>query len=178
MFVQVYFHHTRRAYDRHVTKTLGFLLAEAYGDTFGQPGTFPPPTNKENVEEYLKWTDNRVFQAIDMDNAGPDGKLIRHRKHDRRVHETSLFPETKDMDYIVEILPELSEVDGWLDKADSSWYKFEKSADIRIATKDEGLDTNPVPLSTRSSLVKALEEVTQRRIYVPFERQRKGEQAS
>lgn len=174
MFVQVYFHHTRRAYDRHVTKTLGFLPAEAYGDSFGQPGTFPPPTNKENVEEYLKWTDNRVFQAIDTDSAGPDGKLIRNREHDRRVHETSLFPETKDVDEIYSVFEKVRGLGGWVDKADSSWYKFEKSADIRIATKDEGLDTNPVPLSTRSSLVKALEEVTQRRVYVPLEGKEKA----
>ena len=26
MFVQVYFHHTRRAYDHHVTRTLSYLL--------------------------------------------------------------------------------------------------------------------------------------------------------
>jgi hypothetical protein len=71
-----------------------------------------------------------------------------------RLHE-ELFPKVKDLG-------------AWIDKADSSWYKFEKSADIRIAVTDSGVDTNPVPLSARSSLVQALHEVTQRRIYVPI----------
>jgi hypothetical protein len=61
-------------------------------------------------------------------------------------------------------------------KADSSWYKFDKSADIRVATTDRGIDSKPVPLSQRSSLVRALEEVTQRRAYVPFEYKEKAEE--
>lgn len=175
MFVQVYFHHTRRAFDRHVTRTLAFLLHQEYGDAFGERGTFPPPTSRENLEQYLEWTDHRVWRAIDTDSAGPDGMLIRNRHHDRRVHETSLFPSTKDIDRLYEkIFPAVAELGAWIDKADSSWYKFEKSADIRVATIDEGVDTNPVPLSTRSSLIQALEEVTQRRVYVPFEGKEKA----
>lgn len=169
MFVQVYFHHTRRAFDRHVTKTLGFLLDQEYGDSLVERGTFPPPTSRENLEQYMGWTDNKVWRAIDMDAAGPDGMLIKNRQHDRRVHETPLSPATNDLDRLHEdILPAVRKLGGWVDKADSSWYKFEKSADIRIATTDEGVDTNPVPLSTRSSLIQALEAVTQRRVYVPF----------
>jgi HD superfamily phosphohydrolase len=175
MFVQVYFHHTRRAYDRHVTRTLSFLLGNEYGDRFGQRGTFPPPTNRENLELYVGWNDSKVWRAIDTDVAGPDGLLIKVRNHDRRIHETSLFPKTKDLDRLhEEILPRVRELGAWVDKADSSWYKFEKSADIRIATRDSGIDSRPVPLSTRSSLIQALEEVTQRRVYVPAESKEKA----
>lgn len=175
MFVQVYFHHTRRAYDRHVTKMLRFLLEREYGEQSGQRGTFPPPTNRANLESYFGWNDARVWRAIDTDAAGPDGMLIRTRRHDRRVHETSLFPNTKDVDRLYEdVLPQVKDWGAWIDKADSSWYKFEKSADIRIATSDEGVDLSPVPLSTRSSLIQALEEVTQRRVYVPLEYKEKA----
>lgn len=169
MFVQVYFHHTRRAYDRHVTKALSFLLEQEYGEQFGQRGTFPPPTDRANLESYFGWNDPRVWRAIDTDTAGPDGMLIKNRSHDRRVYETSLFPKPKDSDHFyLKVLPKVQELGAWIDMADSSWYKFEKSADIRIATSDEGVDPSPVPLSTRSSLIQALQEVTQRRVYVPL----------
>jgi len=58
MFVQVYFHHTRRAYDHHVSRVLSYLLAQEYGDRYGERGTFPPPRSAEgqsteqNLEEY------------------------------------------------------------------------------------------------------------------------------
>lgn len=175
MFVQVYFHHTRRAFDRHVTRTLEFLLQQEYGASFGRPGIFPPPTSRQNLEQYMGWTDHKVWRAIDTDTAGPDGMLIKHRRHDRCVHETSLFPSTKDLDRLHEdIVPALEGLGAWVDKADSSWYKFEKSADIRIATSDTGVDTRPVPLSTRSSLIQALEEVTQRRVYIPVDSKQKA----
>jgi HD superfamily phosphohydrolase len=170
MFVQVYFHHTRRAYDHHVTKALGYMLEKEYDDAFGQRGAFPPPTSRENLDKYLQWNDSKIWRAIDCDGAGPDGCLIKERRHDRRVHETSPFPQTKDLDRLYEqILPKLQELGAWVDKADSSWYKFEKSADIRIAATDSGVDASPVPLSALSSLVQALQEVTQRRVYVPFD---------
>lgn len=169
MFVQVYFHHARRAFDRHVTRTLAFLLEEAYGDDFGHARTFPPPTSAENLNRYLAWTDHRVWHAIDSDRAGLDGNLIKTRRHDRCVHQTSLFPETKDVERLhEEILPTVRECGAWVDKADSSWYKFDKPSDIPIATSDTGIDDHPVPLSSQSSLIQALEQVTQRRVYVPF----------
>jgi hypothetical protein len=181
MFVQVYFHHTRRAYDHHVTQVLGYLLAQEYGDKYGERGTFPPPkdagdqTARQNLEEYLRWTDPRVWQAIDNDAAGPDGEKIKKRRHDRRVYETSHVPSAAEWDELVEkIVPKLDEIDGYIDKADNSWYKFDKSTDIRVATSDQGIDPAPVLLSARSSLVRALEGVTQRRVYVPWDGKEKA----
>ncbi|MCW5980999.1 MAG: HD domain-containing protein [Bryobacteraceae bacterium] len=184
MFIQVYFHHTRRAYDRHVTGVLGHLLAQEYGDRYGARGTFPPPSGDEvrtavqNLDEFLRWTDPRVWQAIENDSAGPHGVLIKSRHHDRRVHETSHFPSTPELDHFYEVaLPKLRTMGGYVDKADNSWYKFDKSADIRVATSDRGIDPAPVPLSERSSLVRALEEVTQRRVYVPWASKEKAKRA-
>ena len=173
MFVQVYFHHTRRAYDHHVTRVLRYLLEKEYGGKYGERGMFPPPTGvgvADNLAEYLQWNDIRIWHAIDRDLAGPDGKRIKMRQHDRRVYETSPFPSLAEWDELMEkIVPKLGEIDGYIDKADNSWYKFEKSVDIRVATSDRGIDDKAVPLSARSSLVRALEKVTQRRVYVPWE---------
>ena len=183
MFVQVYFHHTRRAYDHHVTGVLAHLLDQEYGEMYGGKGTFPPPgegggrTAVQNLEEYLKWTDPRVWQAIDNDLAGEHGCRIRSRRHDRRVYETSHFPSTSEWDEFIErIVPKLGDIKGYIDKADNSWYKFDKSADIRVATTDQGIDPAPVHLSARSSLVRALGEVTQRRVYVPWEGKEKAKE--
>ncbi len=184
MFVQVYFHHTRRAYDHHLTGVLKHLLVQAYGDRFGQSGAFPPPCqadarqNQESLAEYLRWTDPRVWQAIDAGCAGPDGNRIQDRRHDRRIYETSHFPSPHEWDeFYEEVVPKLEPLGGYTDKADNSWYRFEKSADIRVATSDRGIDPSPVPLSDRSSLVRALEEVTQRRVYVPWENKARARQA-
>ena len=180
MFVQVYFHHTRRAYDHHVTRVLSYLLEKEYGDKYGERGTFPPPHDNggavaDNLAKYLQWNDTLVWHAIDGDVAGPDGERIKLRRHDRRVYETSHFPSTAEWDEFVEkIVPRLGEINGYIDKADNSWYKFEKSADIRVATTDRGIDDSSVPLSARSSLVRALEKVTQRRVYVPWEGKEKA----
>ncbi|HEX3685522.1 MAG TPA: HD domain-containing protein [Bryobacteraceae bacterium] len=178
MFIQVYFHHTRRAYDRHVTRVLKYLLEQAYGNKYGEAGTFPPPeqtgesTALENLEEYLRWTDPRVRQTVDEGRAGPDGERIRKRHHDRRIHETSNFPSADEWDRFYSLEQRLKALGGWVDKADSSWYKFEKLADIRVAVSD---DAAPVPLSSISSLVRALQAVTQRRVYVPLESQAEAE---
>jgi hypothetical protein len=181
MFVQVYFHHTRRAYDHHVTGVLKYLLEREYADSHGESGAFPPPTGTEarpalgHLEEYLRWTDSRIWQAIDNDAAGPDGERIKKRRHDRCIHETSHFPSTHEMDRFYEVVvPRLQPLGGYIDKADNSWYKFEKSADISVATTDGGIDPAPVSLSARSSLVRALEAVTQRRVYVPWESKQKA----
>jgi uncharacterized protein len=184
MFVQVYFHHTRRAYDHHITRVLSHLLSDEYGDRYGERGTFPQPRTADdrvtaaNLCEYLRWTDQLVWQAIEDGEAGTDGERIKTRRHDRRIHETSLFPSTRELDRFYEaVLPKVQPFGGYVDKADNSWYKFDKSADIRVATTDRGIDSAPVPLSERSSLVRALEEVTQRRVYVPWDSKEKAKKA-
>jgi HD superfamily phosphohydrolase len=181
MFVQVYFHHTRRAYDHHVTQVLGYLLGQEYGEKYGERGRFPPPrdagdqTVRQNLEEYLRWTDPRVWQAIENDAAGPDGRKIRERKHDRSVRETPLFPSRDEIaEFYEEVVPRLTPLGGRVDKAGNSWYKFEKTADIRVAMSDRGIDPAPVLLSARSSLVRALEDVTQWRVYVPWDSKEKA----
>ena len=48
MFTQVYFHHTRQAFDHHVEQMLSFLLREEYGEP-----KFPLP-DATGIVEYLK----------------------------------------------------------------------------------------------------------------------------
>ncbi len=52
MFIQVYFHKTRRIYDLLLDKFLSSVLPE---------GTFPPP---DKIEKFLKWDDVRVNQLV------------------------------------------------------------------------------------------------------------------
>ena len=50
MFIQVYFHKTRRYLDKALVSSLKFILPE---------GKYP-----DNIDEYLKWDDNRVLNLI------------------------------------------------------------------------------------------------------------------
>lgn len=49
MFTQVYFQHTRRAYDNHILEAMKLLLQSEYGQD-----TFLPPTEEKNGEKYIK----------------------------------------------------------------------------------------------------------------------------
>jgi len=58
MFIQVYFHKTRRIYDYYLTAFLKDFLCEQYPQWNGY---FPPP---ENLDDYLSLDDNTVLEAI------------------------------------------------------------------------------------------------------------------
>ncbi|NSW93005.1 MAG: HD domain-containing protein [Firmicutes bacterium] len=58
MFIQVYFHKTRRIYDYYLTAFLKDFLCEQFPQWNGY---FPPP---ENLDDYLSLDDNTVLEAI------------------------------------------------------------------------------------------------------------------
>lgn len=176
MFTQVYFHHTRRAYDHHITEVLKFVLEQDYRSRGEQPSqTFLPPTavddnqSRSNLERYLNWTDPVVWEMIDTGRAGPHGDLIRLRRHDRVVARTSATPTPKEvLSLQKDTLPMVADLGGWLDLADAAWYKFDK-AGIFVT---DGRKTYELP--DRSAVVKGLEPVFQARVYVPLDREEKA----
>ncbi|HEY6343100.1 MAG TPA: HD domain-containing protein [Bryobacteraceae bacterium] len=171
MFTQVYFHHTRRAYDHHITEVLKFVLERSYRDHDERPlQTFLPPESgavdesTENLKRCLAWTDPMVWDLIDSSKAGPHGELIRLRRHDRVVARTSATPTPKEvLELQRDILPKVANLGAWLDLADSAWYKFDK-AGIFVT---DGKHTYELP--ERSAVVKGLEPFFQARIYVPVD---------
>ena len=84
MFVQVYFHKTRRYFDKIFLKALECILPK---------GKYP-----KNVDEYLKWDDDMVFQKIreHMDD-NVECKNIIQREVYSCVFETKAHPSDGDL---------------------------------------------------------------------------------
>lgn len=162
MFTQVYFHHTRRAYDHHIEDALKILLKKS------QKGTekFPSPTSKDNIKNYLEWDDWKVLGLIKENEADEPGKIIINREHARRIYETQEVPTEEELTKWEEIRKRLSGKISFLDNAENSWYKFDKT-DLNVI-KDQSSTKEVIPLSELSSVIHGLRPIKQKRIYVPF----------
>lgn len=170
MFTQVYFQHTRRAYDHHSLQALKYLLAEHQKQTeFENKGVFPPPTSVDNIKEYLKWHDWRVLGLISDGRAGEHGQIIINRTHYRHVFETPEIPTPADLDFADEIQMALGDNVGFVDRASNSWYKIDRT-DVPVLLRPGHADEQLIRLSTCSSVVNGLKPVEQTRIYVPMEK--------
>jgi len=168
MFTQVYFQHTRRAYDYHLGEAVKSLLAQAQKDTdLEKKDAFPPPTTRENIEAYLRWNDWRVLGLINNGEGEKHGKLLRERRHFRCVYQTPEVPSQEDLEFAEHVSSTLGDLVGFEDTASSSWYKFD-SADIPVLLRPGQGDEELTALSRLSSVVKGLKAVNQRRVYVPY----------
>ncbi len=170
MFTQVYFQHTRRAYDHHLAVAMKSLLSEAQkGTELETKDAFPPPTSKEHVKSYLDWNDWRVLGLVNDGNGGEDGRILRERAHHRRVFETPEEPSRDDLELAEFVWSELGVDGAFVDKAEKSWYKFD-STDIPILLFPGKGDEELTTLSRRSSVVHGLKAVNRSRIYASYER--------
>ncbi len=170
MFTQVYFQHTRRAYDYHLGEAVKSILAQAQNDTdLDKKYAFPPPITPKNIEAYLEWNDWRVLGLINDGKGEEHGKLLRERRHYRRVYETPEVPSQDDLEFAEHVSSTLGDLVGFEDTASSSWYKFD-SADIPILLRPGEGGEKLSALSHLSSVVRGLKAVNQRRIYVPYDK--------
>lgn len=65
---------------------------------------------------------------------------------------------------------------GFVDEAEKSWYKFGKE-DVNILLENNKRNSRKaVLLSSMSSVVRGLNAVRQKRVYVPIERKRDAEE--
>lgn len=169
MFTQVYFQHTRRAYDHHIADLLRLLLSiqQKEDSQVDEKDKFPPPTSEDNLKKYLNWDDWKVFGMVSEGYSGEVGNIVRLRKHYRKVFQTGEIPSQTELIFTEQIGKELEKagITGFVDNATSSWYKMGQE-DISIC--EEG-KRDVVPLSTISSIVRNISPVMQHRIYVPVE---------
>ena len=156
MFTQVYFHHTRRAFDYHIGQALKEIL-RTQGNEF-----FPSPTTKENVQEYLKWDDWVVYGLIKDGLGGRHGEILQNRNHDRNIHQTPEIPTGEELTLFDQINAALGSKVTYIDKSESSWYKFGKE-DVHVLFDENDFAKH---LSFYSTVVKGLNPVMRRRIYV------------
>jgi len=166
MFTQVYFHRTRRAYDRHATLAIKELLRKHQAGSLPNPDVFPPPTSLKNIEAYLTWDDWRVQGMICSGLAGDHGDRLLNRDHYRCVYETPEQPRPADADLMQQIQQRLGTMPWFLDTAEKSWYKFEKADEIEVLLRPGLADETLVPLGIQSAVVHGLKAVNQSRVYV------------
>jgi uncharacterized protein len=171
MFTQVYFHHTRRIYDYHITEVMKELLkASSDGSCNNSVKHLPPPISKANIDAYLKWDDWVVLGMIRDKKAGNHGDIILSRDHYRRVYYTSETPTEQELDMTLAIQNALGDHVGCVDSASQSWYKFD-SSDVPLVENIGQSDEHFLTLSRRSSVVSGLKKVDLRSIYVPIKYQ-------
>ncbi|AFV10529.1 metal-dependent phosphohydrolase [Thermacetogenium phaeum DSM 12270] len=175
MFTQVYFQHTRRAYDYHLVQLMKDLLKSNAEGSDAQEGIFPPPTSVDNVTCYLKWDDWRVYGLLQSGLGGPHAELIRKRKHHRSVFQTTEVPTVEDLSLLEEICSELGELVCFVDEAENSWYKFGREDIYVLPEKSKKNARKTKLLSAISSVVHGLKPIKQKRVYVPWERKREAE---
>lgn len=160
MFSQVYFHRVRRAYDHHVEKAMKSILSK-YGE---KSGYFPPPVDKDNLNKYIDYDDWKMFGLIKEGYSDEHGDKILKRNHDKCVFQTSEAPTDRELDQIKDIFDRFQTEISFDDSAEKSWYKTGKE-DILILDESERLQ----PLSAMSSIVKSMQPIKQKRIYVEAE---------
>jgi hypothetical protein len=84
------------------------------------------------------------------------------------VFQTAETPTEEEIQLAQRIQSVLGARIGFVDLAESSWYKFD-SADIPLLLRPGQGDEELTTLSTRSSVVKGLKPIERRRIYVPLD---------
>lgn len=84
LFLDVYFHKTRRIMDIHLTEFLRSLL----------PGEKYP----KNLKTFLKWDDNRVMEFIRKSKDRPHTGRLLKRQHYRVVSETTDHPQPEEIE--------------------------------------------------------------------------------
>lgn len=171
MFTQVYFHHTRRAYDHHIANAeKEILLKLNYKD-----GKMKPPDNKENINDYLDWDDWKVGNLIKENKDLNDCNIIIERTHDRCVYHTNEFPNIEDLEKFDNAYEKLSqEINiSFIDKSEKSFYNI-GNEDIKILKENESGKGEILPLSQLSNAIRNIQAIKQKRIYVPFNEQKKA----
>lgn len=158
MFIQVYFHKTRRAYD---------LLLSEYLPTKLPGGVFPPP---DDLNSYLKWDDIRVIQCLQDDlEMHRAAKAIMTRNHYREVHSTTDYPKAEEIMEFNGIHNRLrSEILGGnesaliLDDASISPHRFRKASfEVRGHTSGEFM-----PIHEVSPLINSVNPIHKLRLYL------------
>jgi HD superfamily phosphohydrolase len=161
MFLQVYFHEIRRAYDLHLIDFLKTLLPD---------GRFPL-----KVEDYLSLDDYLVFHRIreEIEKKGDNknlAEIIFNRKHFEKVKEhPTVRPTEKEVTLFEKNYEKLNNKFPGIkmDKAEDAPNKFKKEF-FYLREKDfRNAKDKWVEITNRSEIVKQLEQVTKYRLYAP-----------
>ena len=113
MFLQVYFHKTRLAYDIHLRDCLGTLLPN---------GQFPEPVG-EGLDRYLEWDDWKVLGLLSAGKGGEHGRRLAERDHYREVYHTPEVANQEEIEKLKQVRETLGSMVAAEEFAEKSWYK-------------------------------------------------------
>ncbi|MFW6041350.1 MAG: HD domain-containing protein [Thermoplasmatota archaeon] len=147
MFSQVYFHKTRRAYDK--------MLQEAIIHTIGE---LPDPSN---LEEYISLDDYKIWNMMHEDETNEWFKSIIKRDHIRKVLTSNNEEEQKELENVIDVLND-EKIWYWKDDLETYWYDQDMEKEIMLIGKDGDLTL----LSNKSNIINNLEPFNKNRLYV------------
>ena len=141
MFLQVYFHPVRRAFDYHVEQAIKEVLKTQKN----KDGLFPLPTNENNLRKYLEFDDWTMYGAFKKGKGGQHGERILKRMPYKCKKE---WDEDLSIDEEKKVADDLEKHSGHLDKgAVTKWYNLNKH--IRIYDSKQNRE---FPLSYKSKI--------------------------
>ncbi|MCL4424002.1 MAG: HD domain-containing protein [Firmicutes bacterium] len=153
MFLEVYFHKTRRILDLHLSEFLSNVL---------ENGTYP-----EDIELFLDSDDHEVFRLLHQHKFDPKARRLTNREHYRLAFETNEHPNPDEIERFDWLLKEVKSKYGEeiirYDEATKAPYSYDEPP-IFILWRDRY-----TPITKRSPLVKSLKKITKIRIYAPAE---------
>jgi HD superfamily phosphohydrolase len=161
MFAQVYYHKTRRAYDHHIENALKEILSK-HGE---KTGFFPLPDSVDNLKKYIDYDDWKMYGLLKEELGGEHGKIILERTHDKCVYQTSEVPDEFELDRFKDVCDAFKSEISFDDSSEKSWYKTGKE-DILILCDPGENDERLEPLSRKSSIVRTMQPIKQKRLYV------------
>jgi HD superfamily phosphohydrolase len=161
MFAQVYFHKTRRAYDHHIENALKEILSK-HGE---KTGFFPLPDSIDNLKKYIDYDDWKMYGLLKEGLGGEHGEIILERTHDKCVYQTSEVPDESELDKFKDVCDAFKSEISFDDSSEKSWYKTGKE-DILILCDPDEKDERLEPLSRKSSIVRTMQPIKQKRLYV------------
>ena len=168
MFLQVYFHDIRRAYDFHLTDFLKLALPE---------GKYP-----EELPDYLVYDDYYVFHLLkeamkEKDEKGDKAKLIIERKHYRPIHSVELrdptttrWEENKFRENFEHLKKEskFKDIDFRIDMDSEAPNKFvEGEEDFIYRIEDDDAHNRYSSINYKTDLLKNLKNFKILRLYCP-----------
>jgi len=99
---------------------------------------------------------------------GEHGKIILERMHDKCVYQTSEVRDEAELDRFEEVFDVFKSEISFVDSSEKSWYKTGKE-DIFILCDSNKKNEKLEPLSKKSSIVRNLQPIKQKRLYVKNE---------
>ena len=161
MFLQVYFHKTRRAYDRH--------LQDFLSDVLQPSGNLPRPDTQDTLKSFLEWTDWKVEATLLERPCNPHGSRILQRNHYRMIRSTSAHPQASEVDEFRDVAEKVTTRLGaekvFVDTAEDAPYPFKRPR-VSVQTSERKYQS----ICEASALVRNLPKaIYQKRLYVSLE---------